>query len=222
MKQKIFKDMAQLMRYRLANAAAQAKNFNEWLSDRSVVTMHGAGHAPHRVNQQVEAMIEREDVNLAVAVRNIADAIAWLPLNVCESEIGDDGREVLVPAIDHPFTALWREPNEKHSTTDIILHLVMSWLLTGNAYLHIERGAKRGDVLNPLGDVSLWPIASWTMFVERDKTTGKPIGYTQNPRAWNEVNYELDEVIHFMQYSPVDPIYGRSGLEPLKRQLWTE
>lgn len=221
MKQGILKDVAQLMRYRLANAAAQAKNFNEWLSDRSVVAMHGQGHAPHRINQQIETMIEREDVNLAVAVRNIADAIAWLPLDVFESEVGEDGRQVLTPATEHPFVALWREPNEKHSTTDIILHLVMSWLLSGNAYLHIQRGEQRGNVLNPLGDVSLWPIPSWHMFVKRDKD-GRAIGYTQNPRAWNEINYELDEIVHFMQYNPVDPIYGRSGLEPLKRQLWTE
>ena len=214
----LIKDMAQLARYSLANAAIRAKNLNEWLTNREVVEVMPKGAAGHSVNQRVQSLVEREDVNLATCVRIISNALAWLPLECCERQVEPDGTESLVPAADHPFMDFWRRPNSHHATHEIKTHLVVSLLTTGNSYL-LPGDEVKGSILQP-GTFEMWPAVPWQMYMMRDEN-GRPTGYKQIVGG-KESFFDLESVVHARSYNLNDPVYGRSGVEPLKRQLWTE
>ena len=218
MKPNLIKDIAKLTRYSIANAAVRAKNLNEWLTNRDIGESMPRGVASHTVNQRVQSLVEREDVNLATCIRVISNAMAWLPLKVYERQVESDGTSSLAPADDHPFNDFWRRPNVHHSTNAINTHMVVSLLTTGNEYLLLENESF-GSVLQP-GTFQAWPAVPWQMFMKRDGD-GRPAGYRQTI-GQQTIDYDLDEVVHGMQYNLNDPVYGRSGVEPLKRQLWTE
>lgn len=212
-------NLASWAKYKLANAALNAKHLNGFLESQMTQMTAPSGAQIPRVNMRLQALLEREDMNLATVVRIMCDAIKWLPLRVKAISTGPDGKEILEDANDHPFNALWQEPNPWHSTSEIKSHIAASLLLTGNSFERI--GSVPGRLLNSTGVTSLWPLPPWTMLVNRDDD-GMPTGYVQNKGTKHELQLRLDEVIHHRAYNINDPIYGRSGLEPAKRLLWAE
>ena len=215
----IFQDMLTLAKFSLKNRAMQAKTLHGFMEAQLTQMVSPGGGAVPRINMRIQSLLEREDVNLATCIRIITGAIAWLPLQVMAIDKDEKGKEVLEVNSDHPFNDLWMEPNTWHTTSEIKTHIAASLLTTGNSFLTMK--AVPGRLLNATGVTSLWPVAPWTMLLKRDKN-GMPLSYVQHTATKWETKFELNEVVHHRLYNVNDPIYGRSGLEPLKRQLVTE
>ena len=215
----VLKDMANVARYKLSSAAIRAKQMNIFLAQQlTQVTAPGGAQVP-RVNMQLQSLLEREDVNLATSIRIITGSLAWLPLQVRSIDRDEKGNKVTEVDPDHPFNDLWIEPNTWNTTSEIKTHIGASLLTTGNSYVAMK--TVPGRLLNATGVTSLWPVPPWTMMVKRNEN-GMPESYIQNRGTKLETKFTLDEVIHHRLYNINDPIYGRSGLEPLKRQIYTE
>lgn len=215
--------MVQLARYKLGTAATHAKMQYEWLQTRGSQTLPSGVKAPS-VNQQLEALVEREDVNLATCVRIISDSVAWLPLRVIYQDTDSQGNQTRVPDNDHWFNQLWRKPGQ-NTTSELQKHCAASLLTTGNAYLarteDPDAPRRRRRNVDPVAQM-IQPKPSWRMFAKVDLKKQLITEYVERLDLASDRIWPLEQITHLRLYNINDPLYGRSGVEPLRRQLWTE
>lgn len=217
----IFHDLWTLTGLKLTNAVRRAKMWNDFLTEQQRMTLTlPSGAAGHRVNQQQQSLIERDDANLATCIRIITNGLAWLPLQVKYKDTDQKGNVVLETDGDHWFNDLWRNPHPQHPPSEIKTHIGASLLATGNSFLVRKQiaGRRRSDP----SAYSLKPKPSWLMYAKPDKDGDLIKNYVERFGMGQERTWDVDDVVHHRLYNINDPLYGRSGVEPLARSLWIE
>ncbi len=174
----------------------------------------GGGVVEPRQNLHASALVEREDVNVATAIRVIVNAIAGLPIVVRRREIGTDGSINYIEANDHEALEFFKRPNRFNTTKEIIRHNSTSVIMTGNAFTAFPKEKSWN------GRREFWLLPSWTTRLSRN-ASGFPDRYLYSPDV-KPIPFDLNEMIHCRLYNPIDPFYGSSPIEPLRRQLWTD
>lgn len=220
------REMAALARYRVGIAATRAKMTYDWLQSYNSQMGTASGASSPMINRQMQGLIEREDVNLATCVRIVADEMAWLPLLVMYEDTDSRGNRVLIPDNDHPFRQLWRNPHPQHTTSEITKHLVASLLTTGCGFLarsdRDDMPKRRSRRSIDATTQQLKPKPSWRMFIRSDEDKDRILGFTERLDLGRERNWDVENIVYARLYNINDPLYGRSGVEPLKRDFWTE
>lgn len=113
---------------------------------------------------------------------------------------------------DHDLLRLWKRPNPRMGSSELIEQIFGFWHLAGNSYLYASR-------LNPKeGPVELWPLFPDLMKVVagNNDIQGYVYGYgTANPRI-----YELDDIMH-LKFASYDErsYYGLSPIEVAMRTV---
>ena len=217
----MIKDAIDYTRHKLHIAATRAKFTSDLMAQNLNTGISPAGSVQPRINQRYQQLVEREDVNLATCVRIISDAVAWLPLNVKQKTVDQFGNEVLEVDSSHPFNDLWLEPNPDNTTSDVTKHIVESLLLTGNSYLSWQTVVGESE---PGKQYDIDPKPSPYMTVKVNKTTKRIESYIEKQpfNPVHDIEWKKENIVHHRLYNINDPVYGRSGVEPLRNSLWTE
>ncbi|MDD4995737.1 MAG: phage portal protein [Patescibacteria group bacterium] len=157
---------------------------------------------------------DRIDINVAIAMRLILNCIGGLPLSVKVKTVAE-GKEVFEDDEGHPANAIINKPNTFHSQREIIVHMVQSLLLTGNAYLILDKFSTDGNAFE------LWPQLPWMMDVLRDKVSGKATGYVFDPMQ-RKIFYPFEAIVHARNYHMSDPFKGVNPLRPAQEIIRTD
>jgi HK97 family phage portal protein len=195
---------------RMMGWVAKQLNLTQFMTDYTF------GYGDDQVKQDwdahPEALSERQDANIATAVRLISSSISWLPIDIKRKEIDPDGATEYIDDNEHEANELINEPNQLHTTSMIFTHIAQSLILAGNAFLAID---KEGST------IKLWPLAPWAMSIKKD-ADGIPIGYIKDQNLDSERTYELEEIVHIPLYNINNAFYGRSGIQPLARHIMSD
>lgn len=160
---------------------------------------------------EAEIKAERADPNVAICVRLIANSLSWLPLYVKSFEYNEKGDIEYTTEPDHPASKLMDRPNDLMTRQEILTYITQAFLLAGYGYININTDE---------ADINLWPIQSWRMEVEYNKEKlYLPSGYLLDRNRGQEKRFELEEIIMFKNFNILDIYYGRSLIEPLRRQI---
>lgn len=163
---------------------------------------------PQNIDADAQLLAERQDANIATAVRLISNTISGLVPLVHYKDYSD-GKLKYVPEDDHPVSELLSHPNPEHTSAELLTHVSQSLLLNGNAFVGIEQSM-----------TELWPLETKKVEVQRSDN-GRIVAYKYSPRL-QEIPYKPEEIIHLRLYNANDPFYGRSGVEPLRNQILTD
>lgn len=148
------------------------------------------------------------DPFVGIAVSRITTTIAGLPLKVYRKEI-DDGKVEYEEDINHPANDILDNPNPFNSINDIKVHITQSHLLSGNAYLTIEKQSARFEI---------YPKESDKMKIKPDKS-GVIAQYVYGEKQAYERTYKPEEVCHIRNYDCTNPYYGRSPLLAIENAI---
>lgn len=147
------------------------------------------------------------DANVYIATRAISDAIKSLAVNITDTEtIANVEREI--DDNDHPANDLLRSPNPEHTWSDIIDHVVKSYLNDGNAILTIER------VTGPNEHVEIWPRDPRNVDIKTSNRLYKFGKYTTAQRT-----YPRNRVIHIRDMSVGDPFWGVGRVNTIREEI---
>lgn len=152
----------------------------------------------------------KKDVNLAVAVRLIANSLAQLPI-VIEEKLQIDGKTVWEPVDEHPAIGLFEDPTPFNDAVDIKKHIIQSLILDGNSYNIIAR--HRSLVVN-----ELWPVPVGMMSPSFRKSDGLPAAFIYDPYGAKQ-RYPIEEILHIKLYDAATPFLGASMVTPIYEQL---
>lgn len=186
----------------------------ELKADRSaVIRAEGiwAGEVAPRTNHANEIQAERANANIYTCVALTKKLAASVPWGIRQRLQGEDGAVTFEDVDDHEYADVIANPNPDFTWSDLVKHMVASYLMTGNAYLGIEREGSRFE---------LWPLEPQKMKMRLDEGSKKLAGYDYT--GSRKKSYDRTEVVHIRDFDPNDPYYGLSGIEPLRRQLNTD
>lgn len=215
----MLKKLAELAQYKFNIAHHRAKNLSLWFDNFGTINRGNSGNLSGRKSSPVLPLLQEEDTSLAICVRIISGSLAWLPLEVLEVGKDKDGKRVEEVDSDHAFNDLWKEPNEYHTTSEINNNIVGSLLTAGNAFTTINTGpGKRIGSAETVQE--LWPENPSKFSLKLDKDN-KPLHYTQVVK-FEEIKWELEQLIHHRIYNVNDTRYGRTLLAPMKRSISTD
>ena len=210
----VFRDLSRITRAYLSMKAGQLEARASMYGQTASTGSRSGATVEPRNNFLAQAIVEREDVNVATSVRVIVNAIAGLPIVIKRKEIGTDGSVNYVNANDHPGVDQLRKPNAFNTTKEMVRHNITSLLLTGNSFTAMPQ-AETFEGRRPL-----WLLPSWQVRVHKD-VRGFPDRYDYTPDV-KPIPFDLTEMVHCRIYNAVDPFYGASSIEPLRRQLMTD
>ncbi|MFA7286909.1 MAG: phage portal protein [Patescibacteria group bacterium] len=147
------------------------------------------------------------NANVYIATRAIADAIKGLPVKIVEVEtVGGVEREV--DDNDHPANELLRNPNTEHSWSDVVDHIVKSYLNDGNAILTIEL------LTGPNEFAQIWPRDPRLVDIStRDRSYRFGV-YTANQKV-----YPRRRVIHIRDMDVDDPFWGIGRVNTVREEI---
>jgi len=157
-----------------------------------------------------QSLCERQDSNIAVAIRIISNALSWLPLYPYQKDIIDGAVEYEVDT-DHPCNILIDQPNPFLSGPEMKAFIAGSLKLMGNCFLKIER--RGGDVYE------LWPIPPYRVTIDYDKKNGIPVGFIIDMFSTIEQRIPLEDMVHIRDINVNNPFYGMSSIKPLERLI---
>lgn len=163
----------------------------------------------HGFDANTELDSERKDANVAVAIRIITGAVSGLPVKIKQITM-DKGKVALVDADDHPANELFKNPNPFNPPTDINAHAVQSLILSGNAIFSLEK--ERSAVPN-----EIWPLEFPLVQIKRTER-GIPDAYIYEPYRRGG-SFAADEIVHMRLYHCQETFYGRSVIDPIKRNI---
>ena len=119
----------------------------------------------------------------------------------------------------HPFLDLIQRPNSTESKYDFLIAHESFMLLSGESFWFVAKGENTGkpkelywirpDVIDIVKDDN-----------EKSETYGEVIGYVHKPKPGIEIPLDLDEVIHFKTFNPLDNTRGLGSIE--KHLLYIE
>lgn len=147
------------------------------------------------------------NANVYIATRAISDAIKGLPVNITETEVVK-GVEREIDDNDHPANELLRSPNPEHTWSDIVDHIVKSYLTDGNAILTIER------MTGPNPYVEIWPRDPRTVDIS---TQSRQYRFGKYSRA--QKVYPRDRVIHIRDMDVDDPFWGIGRVNTIREEI---
>lgn len=179
--------------------------------------LHSTGGDTHHKDFDADAdmLAERQDANIATAIRLISEAIAGVPMRVTRQQVVD-GEMQWIDDDNHEASDLLQDPNPYHSFDEIIQHVVQSLILTGNAFVGIEDE----DVETEIG-LELWPLETKKMELVKDSTKGYPVAFLYDPQV-AKIRYETDQMWYTRLYNLNDPYYGRGRITPIHKQILTD
>ncbi len=158
-----------------------------------------------RTEHDVEAPLI--NANVYIATRAISDALEGLPVDiVTEETTGSVTREIVDN--DHEAYQIIQSPNPEHTFSDIVSHIVKSFLNDGNSLLSIEKST------GPNGRVELWPRDPRDVEISRDKKFYKFGKFTEYART-----YPRDRVIHIRDVQVSDPFWGVGRVTTVREEI---
>ena len=158
-----------------------------------------------RTSHDVEA--PKVNANVYIATRAISDAIKSLPVNIVSVEV-TNGVERQIDDNDHEANQIIQSPNPEHSWSDIVDHIVKSYLNDGNSLLTIERQT------GPNGNVEIWPRDPRNVDISRDKKHYKFGKFTQYAKT-----YRRNQVIHIRDIQVDDPFWGVGRVTTIREEI---
>lgn len=147
------------------------------------------------------------NANVYIATRAISDAIKGLPVNITEMEVVQ-GIEREIDDNDHPANEILRTPNPEHSWSDVIDHIVKSYLNDGNAILTIERQT------GPNPRIEIWPRDPRLVDIGTKSRIYRFGKYTTNQRS-----YPRNRVIHIRDMDVDDPFWGIGRVNTIREEI---
>lgn len=158
----------------------------------------------------MQALIKAKEVDpfVGIAISKISSAINSLPLKVYRKEI-DDNKVSYEEDVNHPANEILDYPNPYNSINDIKTHITQSYILTGNAYLVIERNGSR---------INIHPKESDKMKIRIDKN-GALAEYIYGEKQFYEKKYKPEEICHIRNYDCTNMHYGRSPLLSVENMI---
>lgn len=147
------------------------------------------------------------NANVYIATRAISDAIKGLPVYITQKEMVR-GAEREIEDVDHPATELLRNPNPEHSWSDIVDHIVKSYLNDGNAILTIER------LTGPNQFVEIWPRDPRSVDISTKSRHYRFGKYTPSQKA-----YPRNRVIHIRDMDVDDPFWGIGRVNTVREEI---
>lgn len=174
------------------------------------------GNTPHPRNSFFALGIPRTNFDYAKEVGTglgsnvIMSPVQWVMRTFPESPLvlnQTDKDGAITQVASHPFLDLMKKPNEFYTHEAMIMSVMLSWSIAGNAYLL--------KVRNQLGMVvGLWYVPHWMI---------RPVASDSDPTVFiSHYNYNpfgqtfevpVEDVIHFR--FGLDPQNVRMGLSPL-------
>ena len=111
---------------------------------------------------------------------------------------------------DHYLSKVLNRPNNSISRQDLF-ELLISWLeLTGNAYLKTVKAGQQ--------TIEIWPVSPDRLRPVLTKDVSEWIaGYALDDGA--KVEFEQDEIIHFMYFDPANPFIGIGPLQAVSKTV---
>ena len=111
---------------------------------------------------------------------------------------------------DHYLSKVLNRPNNSISRQDLF-ELLISWLeLTGNAYLKTVKAGQQ--------TTEIWPVSPDRLRPVLTKDVSEWIaGYALDDGA--KVEFEQDEIIHFMYFDPANPFIGIGPLQAVSKTV---
>jgi len=147
------------------------------------------------------------NANVYIATRAISDAIKGLAVNIMETEIVN-GVEREIDDNDHPANELLRSPNTEHTWSDVVDHIVKSYLTDGNAILTIERQT------GPTPFFEVWPRDPRCVDIN---TTSRR--YRFGKLTTHQTSYPRDRVIHIRDMDVDDPFWGIGRINTVREEI---
>lgn len=168
-----------------------------------------SGYIPQSEDLTAQSLSERQDSNIATAIRIITNAISWLPIYPYRKELIDN-EFVYEINVDHPVNALIEEPNQFLSGPELKAFLAASLKLMGNAFMKIEKPADKYE---------LWPIQPYRVTIEYDKKNGLPGGFIIDQFSTQQQIVPREEMVHIRDLNINNPFYGLSAIKPVERLI---
>jgi len=157
-----------------------------------------------------DSEINQKDVNVAIAVRLISNAISGLPVKV-QRQMSKEGDSVWEDDDIHELNGILRQPNPFHNLQEILCHACQSLIITGNAKYQIA--------IKGLGTpTAIWPHPSHMIKLIYDKGTGLPSHYLLDPNK-RKIVLKMEEVIHLKLYHMLSPFDGIFPNQPVQDQV---
>jgi HK97 family phage portal protein len=147
------------------------------------------------------------NANVYIATRAISDAIKGLPVFITQKEMVR-GAEREIEDADHPANELLKNPNPEHSWSDIVDHIVKSYLNDGNAIMTIER------MTGPNPYVEIWPRDPRTADIATKSRHYRFGKYTPTQKT-----YPRDRVIHIRDMDVDDPFWGIGRVNTVREEI---
>lgn len=172
--------------------------------ERKYGTLSWAQRAPI-TKHDIEA--PRVNASVYIATRAISDAIKSLPVNIVETEI-TRGIERQVDNNDHPANEIIRNPNPEHSWSDIVDHMVKSFLNDGNAVLTIEH------MTGPFKNLEIWPRDPRGVEINTKDRSYRFGVYSRNQKV-----YPRSRVIHIRDMDVDNPFWGVGRVQTVREEI---
>jgi len=198
--------------YRLARAVQAVRGgyyeFKDRLRNVDVYRKYGTRDWIQR-HPKTEHDIEAPKVNanIYIATRAISDAIKGLPVDVMTAEVSGGVRRE-VGDNDHEANQVLQNPNPEHSWSDVVDHIVKSYLNDGNALLSIERQT------GPNGKIEIWPRDPRNIDISKDKKYYKFGKHTIHAKT-----YKRSDVIHIRDMQVDDPFWGIGRVTTIREEI---
>lgn len=186
---------------------------NRAAADQTSALMFSGTEQPFNARNIAQA--ERENANLSTCTRVISGVISELPIYVAEKYMSPSGTTEWIPVPDHEVVTLLQQPNPQHDQTHITEHIVQSLLFTGNSFHGLER------LPGIAGVGEMFPLETWKMRVVPNKRTGMTDHYEYG-ETYNNVRYNLDELLHIQLYNHTNFWWGRPRIEAARNQVLSD
>ena len=136
-----------------------------------------------------------------IAVSTVADVGAGTPFNVLQL-VGEETKDIP----NHPFELLLRRPNPLHSRTEFLAATLIDYAITGNAYWWLNKVNGAPTELWVLPPHMVKPVPDGRLYLR---------GYIYEPEPGKEIPLEVQEVVHFKRFHPLNSFVGLSPIEAL-------
>lgn len=142
------------------------------------------------------------------ATKLLAEASAGIPWKLYS---GSGDKRTTID--EHPIlTLLNKRPNPKEGAGEFLIALVSYWLLAGDTYAVALRASARGKARGapPVKGTAaeIYALRPDLMEPVISKETGDLTGYIYRRTDGTKVNYDVEDVLHAKQFSPLDDYSG--------------
>ena len=158
---------------------------------------------PDRELPQAQLELYRKLTWVQIAIATKAQVAATTPFNVMRLA-GEDTRAIA----NHPFELLLRRPNPLQSRAELLETTFSYYDANGHAYWWLNKANPNAppDEIWPIPTHRITPVPDGRMYLR---------GYVYETDAGEKWPLELDEVVHFKRFHPLNQFVGLSPLEAL-------